>query len=424
MKDENAQFLQLFAYILQNMQQYNALQNDKNEAKVTNTTQKTQSDLNLENNTTKETINTIQNNLANIQQQIIEYIFKFKPEIINQLKDIINNNIDDDSINESNNNKINDRNNDIILNKGHKLLILLLIVHHFTQDDMLDSISSNITYHTLKKTLNDILNISCKGITLENKNYDVKTFTFTVKNALYQYLIDIVYNHAELCRKIFGDFFLFAFNESEKSVDLNKEVEKLINSSVEKNTINKSDKSNKLSDMFFQNIKYKNICNMTISKIKEEKNILENFNKHITNMILGTSDDYYKINFQSIKNQKENVKQLLNYFDKSKNANNKNNTKMFNDVSAHISDLECMFKQLLYTLENSKNKNSFNKTKYKILDYVNSENDQYKDLENVEEIYIAKIKRKFIQMKYTPLRNETPIDELTYEEDGLTYIED
>ena len=362
LKYENEQFLKLFAYILQNMRQYNALQNDKKEAKVTNTTQNTQSDLNLENNTTEEKINTIQNNLTKIQQQIINYIFT-KPGMINQLKDIINNNIDDDSISESNNNKIDDKNNDIILNKGHKLLISLLILHHFTEDNMLDSISSNITYHTLKKTLNDILYISCKGITLDNKNYNVKFFTLKIKNEVYKILIHIVYEHAELCRKISGNFFL---------VDTNNE-------------------------------KYKNICKMTMQQIQNEKQLLNNCD--IQNIIMAKKNDseYYLINFKEIKTKKEQIQQLLQYFESNIDKKFFGKT---TPIQPHIQDIKTIWTSSLYTqgvdIHNDNPKNM----KYTISDYIKAKDDENKktDLENEIYIYILNT-NKVKKMILTQLRS-------------------
>ena len=400
LKYENEQFLKLFAYILQNMRQYNALQNDKKEAKVTNTTQNTQSDLNLENNTTEEKINTIQNNLANIQQQIINYIFT-KPEMINQLKDIINNNIDDDSISESKNNKIDDKNNDIILNKGHKLLISLLILHHFTEDNMLDSISSNITYHTLKKTLNDILNISCKGITLDNKNYNVKFFTLKIKNEVYKILIHIVYEHAELCRKISGNFFLVdTNNESDTTLNLNEIINQK-NKELEK--VKGSDKNDILSSLFFaNNEKYKNICKMTMQQIQNEKQLLNNCD--IQNIITGkrNDDEYYLINFQNIKTKKEQIQQLLQYFEENSNK------KFFSSnppIQPHIQDIKMIWTSNLYTqgdINNDKPKNM----KYTISDYIKAKDDENKktDLEKETYIYIYNT-NKVKKMILTQLRS-------------------
>ena len=426
LKDENGQFLQLFAYILQNMQQYNALQNDKNEDEVTNTTQNTQSDLNLENNTTKEKINTIQNNLANIQQQIIDYIFNSKPGIINQLKDIINNNIDDDSISESNNNKIDDKNNDIILNKGHKLLISLLILHHFTPDNMLDSISSNITYHTLKKTLNDILYISCKGITLDNKNYNVKFFTLKIKNEVYKILIHIVYEHAELCRKISGNFFLVE-NNNESDTTLN--LDNIINqqNDLKPENVKKSDQKDILSSLFFaNNEKYKNICKMTIQQIQKEKQLLNNCD--MQNIIIGKKNDseYYQINFKNIKTKKEQIQQLLQYFEENSNK------KFFSSnppIQPHIQDIKTIWISDLYTqgdIHNDKPKNM----KYTISRYIKAQDDEKTktDLEKENYIYIYntnKIKKMILtQFKSIYDINTLQKIEEENEDDNHTFTED
>lgn len=382
-KDQNAVYL--FNKIVLNMQKYNELQNKKNEITKNKKKSKSNKDnatieedgkIQEENKTVEDIergINSIAENLNSIQEAIISNLNNnirngFKEIKIEDLTKLITDNL---------NNENPENDNETILNKSYKLLMLLLIQCQLQEEKAsMDTLSKNITYSSLKKVLNGILKI-LKLQELQKKNTIVKPFVLSIKNALYRHLIITVYNHAELCCTILGDFFLVKTAEKDENTNSNIAIENFMDTILKRST--GSDSNDSLAYLFKKNQTYKNICDMTISQIEAEKNILIDFKNKIPSIVLvkyKEKKSYYLINFEQIQAEKQSVINLLQY---CKNSNNNND---MIKIKKHLDDINNVFNAKLNILHIDKNTN-ITQTNYTISEYVNNtEENVYKELED------------------------------------------